>query len=139
MKASANKGKKDKKKPKKGAVELDPDLEEGENGEIPSESKAPITVTADDLDDEWGPVKDKKKDKKGKGKKGKAHDDDDEEKEKEGVYSVMTAFRERFNGLMMQMRENRRLQLQNLLTWQRMMIWKRMEALKFFQRRRRRS
>ncbi|KAF8075906.1 hypothetical protein FPV67DRAFT_1604632 [Lyophyllum atratum] len=83
LKASANKGKKDKKKPKKGIVELEPDLEEGENGEIPSESKAPITVTADDLDDEWGPVKDKKKDKKGKGKKGKAHDDDDEKKEKE--------------------------------------------------------
>ncbi|KAF5372013.1 hypothetical protein D9615_008054 [Tricholomella constricta] len=79
LKATATKGKKEKKKAKKGAIDL-ADLGEGENGDAPSEPPGPITVTADDLDDEWGPVKDKKKkkDKKGKGKKGK--DDDEEEK-----------------------------------------------------------
>ncbi|GLB33308.1 putative translation-initiation factor 2 [Lyophyllum shimeji] len=85
LKASTAKGKKDKKKPKKGAIEPIPDVEEGEEVEAPVESKAPITVTADDMDDEWGPVKEKKKkDKKGKGKKGKVQEEEEEEeKEKE--------------------------------------------------------
>lgn len=80
LKATATKGKKDKKKAKKGAADPVLDDEEGPNGEVPIESKAPITATADDMDDEWGPVKEKKKkDKKGKGKKGKAQDDNDDD------------------------------------------------------------
>ncbi|KAG5643584.1 hypothetical protein DXG03_000637 [Asterophora parasitica] len=79
LKATASKGKRDKKKAKKGAIDLT-DLAEAEDGETPAEPQGPVTVTADDLDDEWGPVKDKKKkDKKGKGKKGKAQVDDEEE------------------------------------------------------------
>ncbi|KAG6853716.1 hypothetical protein C0991_002132 [Blastosporella zonata] len=82
LKASAAKGKKDKKKAKKGGFEPTPDLDEGQDEEVPVESKAPITATADDLDDEWGPAKEKKKkDKKGKGKKGdKAQEEEKEEK-----------------------------------------------------------
>ncbi|KAG6845831.1 hypothetical protein H0H87_002519 [Tephrocybe sp. NHM501043] len=81
LKATASK-KKDKKKAKKGGFDPTADLEEAQDGE-PVESKGPITATADDLDDEWGPVKEKKKkDKKGKSKKGgKAQEEDEEEKE----------------------------------------------------------
>lgn len=50
-------------------------------------SKAPVEVTADDLmDDEWGPVKEKKvkKDKKGKSKKAnKVNDEEEDEPEPE--------------------------------------------------------
>ncbi|KAH0587010.1 hypothetical protein H2248_005829 [Termitomyces sp. 'cryptogamus'] len=69
LKATAAKGKKDKKKAKKGGFEPPTDLEEGE--QPPFESKTPITVTVDKIDDEWGPVKEKKK----KDKKGKAEED----------------------------------------------------------------
>ncbi|KAG6885491.1 hypothetical protein C0993_001098 [Termitomyces sp. T159_Od127] len=69
LKATAAKSKKDKKKAKKG--EFEPPADFLEDKEPPSESKTLITVTADDLDDEWGQVKEKKrKDKKGKAKKG---------------------------------------------------------------------
>jgi len=43
-------------------------------------SQQPIEATADDIEDEWGPIKEKKKDKKGKGKIVK--DIDEEEKTK---------------------------------------------------------
>jgi translation initiation factor 5B len=49
-------------------------------------SKAPVEVTADDLmDDEWGPVKEKKgkKDKKGKSKKTKDVDEEEDEPEQD--------------------------------------------------------
>ncbi|PPQ81088.1 hypothetical protein CVT25_014551 [Psilocybe cyanescens] len=78
--SSAGKAKsKDKKKKAKGAIDVD-ELEDGPEN---AQSKKPIEVTAEDLaDEEWGPVKEKKKkDKKGKGKKGKQQDDEEEEKE----------------------------------------------------------
>ncbi|KAI0761761.1 hypothetical protein BC629DRAFT_1584115 [Irpex lacteus] len=75
IKASSNKGKKDKKKNKRSTLDDEP---EETNGEA-ALSKAPVEVTADDLaDEEWGPVKGKKG-KKGKGKKGKAAQDDEDE------------------------------------------------------------
>lgn len=41
-----------------------------QNVEVDGTGKQPVEVTAEDLaDEEWGPVKDKKKDKKGKSKK----------------------------------------------------------------------
>ncbi|KAG6918499.1 hypothetical protein DXG01_013859 [Tephrocybe rancida] len=91
LKATATKGKKENKKAKKGALEPADDLVEADE-EVSVESKGPITVTADDLDDEWGPVKEKKKkDKKGKGKKGgKAQDDDDEEKEEKAAEKAIS-------------------------------------------------
>ncbi|KAJ7590596.1 hypothetical protein C8J56DRAFT_1013560 [Mycena floridula] len=87
IKANTTKGKKDKKKPKKStAFEDGPVPGEGSdaeaaaaNGDI-SASKGPIQVTAEDLaDEEWGPVKEKKKGKKGKGKKSKDKEDSDQE------------------------------------------------------------
>ncbi|RDB15518.1 Eukaryotic translation initiation factor 5B [Hypsizygus marmoreus] len=89
LKATAAKGKKDKKKPKKNVVEDVANgsaLGEGSDAEDApaSTSKGPIQVTAEDLaDEEWGPVKEKKKKDKKKGKKGKAQDDEDEKKEDE--------------------------------------------------------
>lgn len=55
---------------------------EGSDPEGPGAIKVPVQVTADDLaDEEWGPVKQKKKkDKKGKDKKGKSRESEDEEK-----------------------------------------------------------
>ncbi|TFK22197.1 hypothetical protein FA15DRAFT_596525 [Coprinopsis marcescibilis] len=69
---ASTKPKKEKKK-NKTATPLPEEPEED------APSKAPVEVTAEDLiDEEWGPVKDKKKkDKKGKSKKSK-HDDDEE-------------------------------------------------------------
>ncbi|KAJ7477244.1 hypothetical protein B0H11DRAFT_2234711 [Mycena galericulata] len=84
---ATTKGKKDKKKPKKGAVSDEvngtDELPVGEepNGEAIAASKKPVEVTAEDLaDEEWGPVKEKvKKGKKGKAKKGKAQDESEDE------------------------------------------------------------
>ncbi|KAJ7163844.1 hypothetical protein C8R43DRAFT_988941 [Mycena crocata] len=84
---ATTKGKKDKKKPKKGAVNDtvngvdDPPAAEGSDGETATASKKPVEVTAEDLaDEEWGPVKEKvKKGKKGKAKKGKAQDESEDE------------------------------------------------------------
>jgi translation initiation factor 5B len=77
---------KNKKKPKKGVVELVDVDQVTLNAEVDGEGmtpKKPVGVTAEDLaDEEWGPVRDKdkgKKTKKGKGKKGKAHDESDNE------------------------------------------------------------
>lgn len=53
------------------------------------ESKKPVEVTAEDLaDEEWGPVKEKKKDKKGKSKKGKQLQDEGEEEEEKGTLAI---------------------------------------------------
>lgn len=74
---------KNKKKPKKGVVELVDVDRVTPNAEVDGEGvtlKKPVEVTAEDLaDDEWGPVRDKDKRKKGKGKKGKAQDEIDDE------------------------------------------------------------
>ena len=101
IKASTQKGKKDKKDKKKdkkkGGAAADDDASvsfadgvaagEGSDGEaaaakgdISAPQKA-TQMTAEELaDEEWGPVKEKgKKGKKGK-KKGKAHDEDEEDK-----------------------------------------------------------
>ena len=75
---------KDKKKKKGGAAAADldedaPPAEDGEAGDAAG-PKGAVEVTAEDLaDEEWGPVKDKKKGKKDKKKKGKAAKDEDEE------------------------------------------------------------
>jgi hypothetical protein len=54
------------------------------------EAKKPVEVTAEDLaDEEWGPVKEKKKDKKGKSKKGKQLQDEGEEEEEKGTLAIM--------------------------------------------------
>ncbi|OSD01712.1 hypothetical protein PYCCODRAFT_1452538 [Trametes coccinea BRFM310] len=97
IKATTQKGKKDKKKDKKkgGAAGGDASVSfadgadpgQGSDGEAAaakgdiSAPQKPVQMTAEELaDEEWGPVKDKgKKGKKGK-KKGKAQDDDEEEK-----------------------------------------------------------
>ncbi|KJA21714.1 hypothetical protein HYPSUDRAFT_140306 [Hypholoma sublateritium FD-334 SS-4] len=89
---SSGKGKKKEKKKAKPAYD---DFDD----EVPAEateSKNPVEVTAEDLaDEEWGPVKDKKKkDKKGKGKKGKQQDGNEDEekeagKEEEGASHMM--------------------------------------------------
>lgn len=78
IKATNAKGKKDKKKPKKSAIDPIED-EAAVEGEAPS--KGPVEMTAEELaDEEWGAVKEKgKKSKKSKGKKGKAQDDEDDE------------------------------------------------------------
>ncbi|KAH6915473.1 hypothetical protein BKA70DRAFT_1420426 [Coprinopsis sp. MPI-PUGE-AT-0042] len=79
IKATAGKPKKEKKKKAK-ANEDDEPLEGAE--ETAAASKAPVEVTADDLmDDEWGPVKEKKgkKDKKGKSKKNSKVDENGED------------------------------------------------------------
>jgi len=90
LKATAKKGKKDKKKAKSTAVE-------DEEHEIPEGSpgpdKGPVQMTAEELaDEEWGPVKDKKK----KGKKGKKKGKDDSEDEAEApqgsFHSIPWAF-----------------------------------------------
>jgi translation initiation factor 5B len=89
---ATSKGKKDKKKPKKGAIDTTNGVPDGSvvaeevDGEGVSTPKGAVEVTAEDLaDEEWGPVKEKKKkDKKGKGKKSKQQDDDEEEEEKDG-------------------------------------------------------
>ncbi|KAL1702921.1 hypothetical protein EV121DRAFT_261598 [Schizophyllum commune] len=84
IKASSKKDKKDKKKKKGGAAAADldedaPPAEDGEAGDAAG-PKGAVEVTAEDLaDEEWGPVKDKKKGKKDKKKKGKAAKDEDEE------------------------------------------------------------
>ncbi|TFK43116.1 hypothetical protein BDQ12DRAFT_596557 [Crucibulum laeve] len=87
LKATASKPKKEKKKGKPQASE--PIANEGEDtaAEV---SKGPVQVTADDLaDEEWGPVKEKKKkDKKGKGKKGKTVDEEEEEEEEPAAETV---------------------------------------------------
>jgi len=59
---------------------------EGSDAEGTGAIKVPVQVTADDLaDEEWGPVKQKKKKDKGKDKKGKARESEDEEQgEREG-------------------------------------------------------
>ncbi|CAK5262455.1 unnamed protein product [Mycena citricolor] len=81
----ATKSKKDKKKDKKKAVAYDEDedtpLDPAVDDEAAGASKKPTEMTAEELaDEEWGPVKEKKKGKKGKGKKSKAQDDEDEDK-----------------------------------------------------------
>ncbi|KAF8169499.1 hypothetical protein BJ912DRAFT_933806 [Pholiota molesta] len=80
--SSAGKAKKKEKKKAKGGFD---DLV----NEVPVEaieSKKPVEVTAEDLaDEEWGPVKEKKKDKKGKSKKGKQLQDEGEEEEEKGA------------------------------------------------------
>jgi hypothetical protein len=86
---ATSKGKKDKKKEKKQAIDTTNDLPdeavvaEGMDGEGVNTLKGPIEVTAEDLaDEEWGPVKEKKKkDKKGKAKKSKGQDEEGEEKD----------------------------------------------------------
>ncbi|KAI0676694.1 hypothetical protein C8Q78DRAFT_1141729 [Trametes maxima] len=91
IKASTQKGKKDKKKDKKkGGQDVSfadgPSPGEGSDGEAAaangdiSAPNKPVQMTAEELaDEEWGPVKEKgKKGKKGK-KKGKAQDDEDDE------------------------------------------------------------
>jgi translation initiation factor 5B len=95
---ATSKGKKDKKKAKKGAIDTTNDVldetvvVEGLDPENISNSKGPVEVTADDLaDEEWGPVKEKKKkDKKGKGKKSKQQEEEEgeegEEEEKKGRF-----------------------------------------------------
>lgn len=80
IKATNAKGKKDKKKPKKNA--LDPvEDEPAVDGEGEAPSKGPVEMTAEELaDEEWGAVKEKgKKSKKGKGKKGKAQEEEEDE------------------------------------------------------------
>lgn len=80
LKASQTKkkDKKDKKKAKAGIQDLPVD-DLPEEVDVPPPSKQAIEVTAEDLaDEEWGPVKEKKKDKKGK-KKGKVAVDEEEE------------------------------------------------------------
>ncbi|KAF9449567.1 hypothetical protein P691DRAFT_774614 [Macrolepiota fuliginosa MF-IS2] len=79
LKASQNKKKDKKGKKAKGNV-LDLPAEGVPDEEVvPAPSKQAVEVTAEDLaDEEWGPVKGKKKDKKGK-KKGKAVVEDEEE------------------------------------------------------------
>ncbi|KIM45784.1 hypothetical protein M413DRAFT_440821 [Hebeloma cylindrosporum] len=75
--SSSTKAKKDKKKKAKPSYEDDEPNEDPSNS---TESKKPVEVTAEDLaDEEWGPVKDKKKkDKKGKGKKVKEIEEEEE-------------------------------------------------------------
>jgi translation initiation factor 5B len=57
-------------------------------------AKKPVEMTADDLaDEEWGPVKDKKKPKKDKKKdkkKGKAQDEDEDEDGEAGKVAGMS-------------------------------------------------
>lgn len=96
IKASANKSKKDKKKPKKNADSVafadGPPPGEGSDGEaerakgdITAPQKA-VEMTAEELaDEEWGPVKQKGKGKKGKGKASKQKDAEEIVEEKEGV------------------------------------------------------
>jgi translation initiation factor 5B len=79
---ATSKGKKDKKKAKKGAVDPtngEPDgsaVAEALDGEGVSISKGPVEMTAEDLaDEDRGPTTEKKKDKKGKGKKSKRPDE----------------------------------------------------------------
>ncbi|KAJ3479048.1 hypothetical protein NLI96_g9333 [Meripilus lineatus] len=100
IKASANKSKKDKKKPKKNADSVafadGPPPGEGSDGEaerakgdITAPQKA-VEMTAEELaDEEWGPVKQKGKGKKGKGKASKQKDAEEivEEKEAPAVTS----------------------------------------------------
>ncbi|KAF8898156.1 hypothetical protein CPB84DRAFT_1167176 [Gymnopilus junonius] len=86
MSLMSNAGKKKDKEKKKKAKSGVTDLEDSAgNDEVleKEESKRPVEVTAEDLaDEEWGPVKEKKKkDKKGKGKQGKKEEEEDEEKE----------------------------------------------------------
>ncbi|KAH7888137.1 hypothetical protein F5I97DRAFT_1942374 [Phlebopus sp. FC_14] len=77
IKATAARGKKDKKKKK---VEQNFDDEPVDETPTPVVDNGPVEMTADDLaDEEWGPSKDKgKKGKKGKGKQGKTQDEDEE-------------------------------------------------------------
>lgn len=82
IKATSAKGKKDKKKAKKGGLDLadaEDAIPEGE-GEVTA-AKNPVEMTAEELaDEEWGPSKEKgKKAKKGKAKKGKAQADSGDE------------------------------------------------------------
>ncbi|KAF9076705.1 hypothetical protein BDP27DRAFT_1284669 [Rhodocollybia butyracea] len=76
IKASANKPKKDKKKAMKDLPPVEASDEEN------AASSQPVTVTADDFDDdEWGPSNDMgKKGKKAKGKKGKVIEENDDNK-----------------------------------------------------------
>ena len=67
-----------KKKDKKKNKHVVPDLDEEEAAEAPVD-KGPVQMTAEELaDEEWGPVKDKKKGKKGK-KGGKDADEEQPE------------------------------------------------------------
>ncbi|PFH50562.1 hypothetical protein AMATHDRAFT_40760 [Amanita thiersii Skay4041] len=81
----ASKSKKEKKKAKKGKSDDVVELPENENAveeeKVEISPKEMPSVTADDLaDEEWGPVKEKKKkDKKKKDKKSKVQDDDDDD------------------------------------------------------------
>jgi translation initiation factor 5B len=83
---ATSKGKKDKKKAKKGAVDPtdgEPDgsaVAEALDGEGAGISKGPVEMTAEDLaDEEWGPTTEKKKKDKGKGKKSKQQDEVEQE------------------------------------------------------------
>lgn len=80
--SSSTKGKKDKKKKAKPTYDDDEFAVTNEDPSNSLESKKPVEVTAEDLaEEEWGPVKEKKKkDKKGKSKKGKDIDEEEEVK-----------------------------------------------------------
>ena len=81
MISSSTKSKKDKKKKAKPTSDNDEfaDINEAPSNSI--ESKKPVEVTAESLaDEEWGPVKEKKK---GKGKKGKAVEEEEAKVEEE--------------------------------------------------------
>jgi len=79
--SSSTKGKKDKKKKTKPTYDNDEFAIMNEDPSNSLESKKPVEVTAEDLaEEEWGPVKEKKKkDKKGKSKKGKDIEEEEEE------------------------------------------------------------
>lgn len=80
--SSSTKGKKDKKKKTKPTYDDDEFAITNEDPSNSLESKKPVEVTAEDLaEEEWGPIKDKKKkDKKGKSKKGKEIEEEEEVK-----------------------------------------------------------
>jgi len=89
--SSSTKTKKDKKKKAKPTYDDDEFAVTNEDPSNSMESKQPVEVTAEALaEEEWGPVKEKKKDKKGKGKKGKGIEDEEEVKvtEEQGMVTL---------------------------------------------------